>query len=76
MGKAKTGALRPHESFFDKGLTTENKDEDNFFQLTSSQLSFYFYKFAWKIVTQGNYSPIILKTQKLCISHDVVDLSL
>ena len=24
----------------------------------------------------GNYSPIILKTQKLCISHDVVDLSL
>ena len=46
------------------------------FKSTSSQLSFYFYKFAWKIVTQGNYSPIILKTQKLCISHDVVDLSL
>ena len=31
FGKAKTGAFRPHESFFDKGLTTENKDEDNFF---------------------------------------------
>ena len=25
--KAKTGAFRPHESFFDEGLTTENKDE-------------------------------------------------
>ena len=39
-------------------------------------LIFYFYKFAWKIVTQGNYSPIILKPQKLCIILDVVDLSL
>ena len=29
--KAKTGAFRPHESFFDKGLTKENKDEYKFF---------------------------------------------
>ena len=29
--KAKTGAFRPHESFFDEGQTKENEDEDNFF---------------------------------------------
>ena len=29
--KAKTGAFRPHESFFDEGLAKENKDEYNFF---------------------------------------------
>ena len=29
--KSKTGAFRPHESFFDEGKTKENKDEYNFF---------------------------------------------
>ena len=59
-----------------KARPKENNDEYNFFQSTSSPLSFYFHKFAWKIVTQGNYSPIILKTQKLCIILDAIVLSL
>ena len=29
--KAKTGAFRPHESFFDEGQTKENEDEYKFF---------------------------------------------
>ena len=46
------------------------------FQSTSSPLSFYFYKFAWKNLKQGNYSPIILKPPKLYIILDAIDQSL